>query len=180
MLVDAGFDMSAKDLDGRTPFHWACYDSCRDSNLAEIVQLMLAKGADPLVVTKFQETVLHVMLENFLEPNLSVVQMVIDAGVDVNALDIDGCSPLCCSVTNGHEGAFELLLANGADPHIRTPDGTILHGAVAYEQEKLVKRAVELGVDLSVRDSEAETALMIAMRYGYDNITYILWDAGAA
>ncbi|KAF7155463.1 hypothetical protein CNMCM5623_007534 [Aspergillus felis] len=180
MLVNAGFDLSAKDLGGRTPLHWACSESSRDSNIAEMVEHMLAKGAEPSVVGKFKETLLHVILEDNLKPNLTVVQKVIDAGVDVDALDIDGFSPLWWCVTNGHESAFELLLAHGADPHIRSYQGTILHEAVAYERETLLKRAVELGVDLSVRDSEAdETALMLATRRGFDNFAQILRDAGA-
>ncbi|KAF7183937.1 hypothetical protein CNMCM7691_004427 [Aspergillus felis] len=180
MLINAGFDLLAQDRLGRTPLHWACSDSSRHSNLAETVQLMLAKKADPSVVAEFKETLLHVILEDDLIPNLTVVQMVIDAGVDVNALDIDGFSPLWWCVTNGHESAFELLLAHGADPHIRSYQRTILHEAVAYERETLLKRAVELGVDLSVRDSEAdETALMLATRRGFDNFAQILRDAGA-
>ncbi|GFF85248.1 hypothetical protein CNMCM6936_006934 [Aspergillus lentulus] len=177
MLINAGFDLSAKDLGGQTPLHWACSQSGRNNNFAELVQLMLAKGADPSIVGRFQETLLHAILWADQKPNITVVQMVIDAGVDVNALDIDGFSPLWWSVTNGHEDAFELLLARGADPHIRTPHGTILHEAVANERENLVKRAVELGVDLSVRDHEAETALMVATCYGSDNVAQILRDA---
>ncbi|PKX91101.1 ankyrin [Aspergillus novofumigatus IBT 16806] len=153
-LFNAGFDLSAKDLGGKTPLHWVCSQSGRNSNFAEIVQLMLAKGADPSIVARFQETLLHAILQADRKPNLAVVQMVIDGGVDVNALDIDGISPLWLSVTN--------------DPP------SILHEAVAFEREKLVKRAVELGVDLSVRDHEAETALMVAARYGPDNIAQIL------
>ncbi|RHZ46216.1 ankyrin repeat domain-containing protein [Aspergillus thermomutatus] len=180
MLVDAGFDLLAKDGVGRTPLHWACYNSGRHSNLAEIVQFLLAKGADPSTVADLKETLLHVILEANWNPNLTVVQMVIDAGVDVNALDIDGLSPLWWSVTNGHEDAFELLLAHGADPHIRTYLGTILHEAVAYGRVKLVKRAVEIGVDLSVRDGGTnDTALRMATHRGRINIAQILRDAGA-
>jgi ankyrin repeat protein len=177
MLVDAGFDLSSKNLGGKSPLHFAYSQSGRNSNFAEIVQLMLAKGADPSIIAKFQETILHATLRADQKPNLTVIQMVIDAGVDVNALDIDGFSPLWVSVTNGHEDAFELLLTHGADPHIQTFHGTILHEAVAFEREKLVKRAVELGVDLSVRDHEAETALMVATCYGSDNIAQILRNA---
>ncbi|KAG2001780.1 hypothetical protein GB937_009937 [Aspergillus fischeri] len=179
-LINAGFDLLAQDRLGRTPLHWACSESWRDNNFTENVQLMLAKAADPSVVAEFKETLLHAILEAELNPNLAVVQMVIDAGVGVNALDIDGFSPLWWSVTNGHEDAFELLLTHGADPHIQTYHGTILHEAVAYEREKLVKRAAELGVDLSVRDGEAnETALMLATRRGLDKLIQMLRNAGA-
>jgi ankyrin repeat protein len=44
MLINAGLDSSARDLGGKTPLHWACSQSGRNSNFAEIVQLMLAKG----------------------------------------------------------------------------------------------------------------------------------------
>ncbi|GIC92773.1 ankyrin repeat domain-containing protein [Aspergillus udagawae] len=94
MLVNADFDLSAKDLGGRTPLHWACSESRRDSNFADIVQLMLAKGADPSVVAKFKENLLHVILEDNLKHNLTILQMVIDVGVGVNTLDSVGFSPL--------------------------------------------------------------------------------------
>jgi ankyrin repeat protein len=142
MLINAGFDLWAKDPMGRNPLHWACAFSYRHSNLAEIVQTM------------------------------------IDAGVDVNALDMDGFSPLWWTITNGQKDILELLLASGADPHIRTKKGTILHGAVAYQREDMVKRAVELGVDLGVLHGERkETALMLAIRRGYDKIAQILKNA---
>ncbi|GFF58350.1 isoform Er16 of ankyrin-1 [Aspergillus udagawae] len=94
MLVNADFDLSAKDLGGRTPLHWAWSESRRDSNFADIVQLMLAKGADPSVVAKFKENLLHVILEDNLKHNLTILQMVIDVGVGVNTLDSVGFSPL--------------------------------------------------------------------------------------
>lgn len=144
MLINAGFDLLAKDQMGRTPLHWACSFSYMHGNLAGIIQI------------------------------------IIDAGVDVNALDIYGFSPLWWTVTNGQEDILELLLASGADPHIRTKKGTILHAAVAYQRENMVKRAVELGVDLSVLHGETkETALMLATRRGYDKITQIIRVAGA-
>ncbi|KAF7128667.1 hypothetical protein CNMCM5793_003518 [Aspergillus hiratsukae] len=163
ILIDAGVDLLAKDLSGRTALHRACSESGRRSNLVEIVQLMLAKGVDTSIVAHFKETPLHVILEADWNPNLTVIQMVVDAGVDVNTLDRAGFSSLWWSVTNGHEDAFELLLAQGAEPHISTNQGTILHEAVACERENLVEWAVELGVDLSLRDNGGNTALMLAI-----------------
>jgi ankyrin repeat protein len=71
-----------------------------------------------LIASHFKESLLHVILRNDSKPKSITVQIVIDAGIDVNALELDGSSPLWWSVVGGHEDAFELLLTHGADPHI--------------------------------------------------------------
>ena len=55
-----------------------------------------------------------------------IVQLLIDAGADVNAVTSRGHTTLYCAGGHGHLETFELLLKHGADPTARLSDGKTL------------------------------------------------------
>jgi hypothetical protein len=52
------------------------------------------------------------------------VDTLLQSGADVDATDAAGRSALMHAVERGHESVTRILLASGADPDMRTPDGT--------------------------------------------------------
>ena len=80
-----------------TPLHYAALNGNK-----EIVELLIAKGADMNVTANEEWTPLHTTA---LEGNKEVVELLIAKGVDVNAKDIDGKTPL-----NSAEGEIADLL----------------------------------------------------------------------
>jgi hypothetical protein len=98
-LLAAGADTTARDHEGGTPLHGAG---------RSVVPLLLAAGADPLA----RDHAGNVPLHRTLDPALRA------AGVDVR--NDAGLTPLHFAALVGSVPAIEWLLADGADPTLRT------------------------------------------------------------
>ena len=74
-------------------------------NLAE-VKFLLSKGADPRVCDIFEETCLHYTAEG---GHLDIVKALVEAGSDLQLLDIGGRTPLRCAQLNHHSAVVDYL-----------------------------------------------------------------------
>ncbi|XP_031630464.1 myotrophin [Contarinia nasturtii] len=63
-----------------------------------------------------------------------VLRYLINKGADVNTRDKHGITPILAATWEGHTNCVRILLENGADKSITTPDGTSLIDA-AEKQE---------------------------------------------
>jgi ankyrin repeat protein len=107
---------------------------------AEVVQRVLAHGADVTAVGNEGATALHIAA---LEANLPALEVLIAAGAPINHADKDGFSALHFAAGTG---AFELvnaLLKAGADPNLRGSYGRQPLDMLAYNAERLEHEAVE-------------------------------------
>lgn len=95
----------------------------------------------------------------------------------------DGQTPLqvCCMQHKaGQDAVAGLLLAAGADPRIRAPDGaTPLHFAARAGQLGVATQLLVAGADPSAADSAGHTALHIAAELGQEGLIDALLRAGA-
>jgi ankyrin repeat protein len=103
-----------------------------------IVELLLARGANPNVATDRNETPLQIAAYN---GNVEIVRMLIEAGAKVDAADTQyGFTALASAARNGHVGVIRLLLNAGADPSRKIVDGrTPLDLAKHYGHELAAK-----------------------------------------
>ncbi|KAF5644142.1 hypothetical protein F25303_6075 [Fusarium sp. NRRL 25303] len=85
LLLDQGVDIDARDVEGNT----ALFRFLECEALAG-VELLIKRGADVTVLNIYRETMLHVIKGT----NLSLCPILLERGVDVNALTIHGYSPL--------------------------------------------------------------------------------------
>jgi ankyrin repeat protein len=91
----------------------------------ELVKLLLAKGADPAVVSKDNETVLEAAAAlGFIQgysrgrsaaERLDVIKLIVDLGADVNAADDYGITPLMAAANMGEVSIIQFLVDRGAD-----------------------------------------------------------------
>jgi uncharacterized protein len=91
----------------------------------ELVKLLLAKGADPTVVSKDNETVLEAAAAlGFIQgyskgrsaaERLEVIRLLVDLGADVNAADDYGITPLMAAANMGEVSIIQFLIDRGAD-----------------------------------------------------------------
>jgi uncharacterized protein len=91
----------------------------------ELVQLLLAHGADPNIMSKDRETSLMAASgTGFINgynkqrtpaERLAVVKLLIDLGEDVNAADSYGITPLMVAANLGDIGIVQYLMDKGAD-----------------------------------------------------------------
>ena len=96
--------------------------------------------------------------------DLEMVQVLLDYGVDANALSVDGYTPLNLALTyrseNQDPSVVRLLLDRGADPNLPTEDGlTPLHRASRLAKIGIVRVLVERGASVEAQDKQGKAPL---------------------
>ncbi|KAK4043531.1 Glycerophosphoryl diester phosphodiesterase family-domain-containing protein [Parachaetomium inaequale] len=112
MLVEAGVDINWQDKDGETALHIAArfgHDEC--------VRVLLKGSAEQkanleLVENSFAWTPLHIAA---VDGHLSVAQLLVDAGADVDRVDSSGWSAKEHAALRGHLPIARLLAAHSRD-----------------------------------------------------------------
>ena len=81
--------------------------------------------------------------------NIDAVKQHLDTGVDVNAKDRWGMTPLHYATSKGHKEIAELLIAKGADVNVKRRDGqTALDSADSETADLLRKHGGKTGEEL--------------------------------
>jgi len=93
--------------------------------------------------------------------------------------DAQGVPPVFWAAVYGHEPLVELLLARGADPRSSTPLGTVLDGAVAGGNPRIVRLLAARGADVN-GGGQGSSPLLLAVRLGQLPVIDALLDAGAS
>ena len=85
--------------------------------------------------------------------DLAGVQAELDKGVDVNAKDDVGKTPLTYAARFGHKEVAELLLAKGADASAKTDDNgtTPLHHAALNGHKEIAAMLIAKGADVNAK-----------------------------
>ncbi len=105
--------------DGATPFVRAA-----QSSDLELLKLLLAKGADPLMKTNHGDTALTaasgvgwvdgVTYEHSAKENVETVKFLLGLGLDPNSANNDGRTPLMVAAAKGRTEVIQLLVDHGA------------------------------------------------------------------
>ena len=91
---------------------------------AAMVELLLARGANPRAVTEKGLTALHLALfEPAARRHLPVLQALLAAGADPDAADADGQRPLHLALRHGIPALVQALIEAGANPFLRDRAG---------------------------------------------------------
>jgi ankyrin repeat protein len=178
----AGTDVNARDNISMTPLHWAV-----GNDLHEIVSLLLNNGADvdaknedgmtPLFFSR-SRAIAGILISKGAEVNekddkggtplhalthsKEIAELLIKSGANVNAKNEYGFRPL---TNTGNKETFELLLANGANPHVQEGEirMTPLHSAAWEGNWEIVELLLSNDVDTEVLDARGMTALMLTI-----------------
>ena len=103
---------------------------------AEMIALLVSKGAEIDATDDYDRTPLH-----YASDNLITLGALLGAGAEINARDETGETPLMHMVRFGTAEAVTFLLANGADPALADMDGRSAF-AIAEETDMLRDEAV--------------------------------------
>ena len=182
-LLAAGADPNGSATRGQTALMWA-----GGQGHAGVVEVLLEYGADVHARTevrtqymktdKGQES--HPAYQTWVEQggntplifaarsgDLRSVELLVDAGSDMNGLSAFGISPTIMAVHGGNAGLVELLLARGADPNSAAAGHTALHVAVLRGDDEAVRTLLAHGADPNARVDRATPTRRQSLDYHF-------------
>jgi ankyrin repeat protein len=118
LLVENGAVVGALDDDGRNLFYYAILQG--DANRTTIHSLMNKLVEDPrTVVDGKKRNLLYYAVEAWASGADALIADCIDAGINANAPDINGTTPLHLAAKFLSAETVEFLIRKGADPYLR-------------------------------------------------------------
>ena len=157
ILKDDPSQISAKDAAGRQAIHIAA-----SRGNAEMVILLLKKGADTAAVTAAGTSALHFAANG---GHIGVVELLLKKEVTVDRKNRRQITPLYFAAMKGHADVVSLLIDNGADPDALDGEkGSPLHAASLNGHLNVVRLLSEKGAAVTRRDINGRTALHFACR----------------
>ncbi|MGY8771659.1 MAG: ankyrin repeat domain-containing protein [Pirellulales bacterium] len=169
--LDFGGNVNVKNELGNTPLHWAVNEDYRGSH-KEMVELLIANGADVNAVDDLQATPLH------MANNKETAIILINEGANINAKDYQGRTLLhdaaknaanASSKTRGmHLNLVELLIENDAELSTKNKSGnTPLHLVASGLEELKGSEICELlltnGATVNAVNNAGHTPLDVAI-----------------
>lgn len=160
------------------PLHFALASSLAqgDEENIEIVKQMVNEQT---VREKDKEnnTPLHIAAGS---GDLSLVQLVCQYDVDMNAENKQGETPLLLAVQAGNVDVVRFLYERGANVEIANKSGeTPLYKAVERKFMDVATYLLANKANVNVKTNIGKTPLMVAAEYGYDELVTILLRYGA-
>ena len=132
----------------------------------EVSKALLEHGANPQAHDRSNFTALHWATWGGGRQTAMLLKCLLDHGVDINARNDPGRTPLCCAIIRGNLVAVNVLLDAGADPNIPDIDGfTALDHAVSRGHTNMVD-------DLLAHDANPDTSGDKLGEIGWSNALY--------
>ena len=177
-MIREGYDVNKCDdsTDNRPLLHTAAM-----YGHARTVEVLLANKADPNVVDDKLRTALHMTTKADVSAN--IIASLVRRGIDVNAADIDGLTPLHEKCRIEDPRSIDILLKQGAATNARSKYGiTPLHIAASHFASNVIfDRLLAAGAQLVInqQDDEGNTPLHLAACIGHINGVKYLLSHGA-
>ena len=207
VLIDAGADIETKDDMGHSPLHWSCCSGALDvvKMLVESgagvcatakegsTRLRLAAGSGHTETVRYlvglnKVDVNHkdtdgytALLHAAEEGHPDVVEVLIDAGADIEVKDKHGLSPLLVASEFGHLPIVKTLVRAGAGVCVADNRAdTCLSLAAHYGHTKTVRALLCMPeVDVNQSNNRSGSSLHHAVLQKHSDVSKLLIDAGA-
>ncbi|KAI9871309.1 MAG: hypothetical protein M1830_003043, partial [Pleopsidium flavum] len=171
-LLDKNADVNAAELEFRSdnPLVAAAI-----AGHESIVQQLLANGADG---SKGTYSYVNALQAAATYGKTSIVQLFLDAHVDVNARGKRGTA-LAAAVMHQNEDTVMLLLKSGADPNLQGEYGTPLYHAASSGQLEIVQELLKRGADINSPRGTIGAAIQAAAYKNHLAVVQYLIERGA-
>ncbi|XP_067653191.1 ankyrin-1-like [Haliotis asinina] len=143
-----------------------------------VLQLLLESGADPSLVNRDGDNVLHLAC---MRGDEEIVKHVLKLHtLNINCRGSKGRTPLLLAAEYKKYDVFELLLEGGADPSAVNGNGdNILHMACEGDSEEILKHVLKLHtLDINCRGYKGRTPLLVAAVYSAYDVFKLLLESG--
>jgi ankyrin repeat protein len=175
LLLHHGADLNATDIDGQNALFKAVYEG--DVTMMEI---LVQRGASIAAVDSLGHTLL---MAAAAVGHKAAAEWLLQHGAAVNAATNDGVTALHrASATEIDDDAtmLELLLANGADLHKHSNNGsTSLDAAALFGNVQCAKVLVAAGADVNLADRRGTTSLHMAVDRRHSAVAQLLLELAA-
>jgi ankyrin repeat protein len=129
------------------------------------------KGPEPY------ESEIQKLVKAASEGNETMVRILLNEEVNVDAMDEDGTSALHNAARNGHKAVVLLLLEHKADANARDYcRETAMHWGVKNGHKAVVQVLLEHKADVNVRNNYGETALHWGVKNGHEAVVQLLLE----
>ena len=212
-LLSAEANVSIANPQGYQALHAACGAIEIDQNLtpqllsesgAEIVGLLLEKGADPNAKNESGQTPLAIAVANNFPDGIDkLIKITTEVDFEVgqtsflhwaclnqmpntvtvllerdaskaNAPDQNGQTPLCIAAAAGGDEVVRILLANKADPNLAGEDGQLPLNCALIHQGEAVEMLLEAGASPSAVDGSGRSPIQMAGWHGNETAIKLL------
>ncbi|KAL4733879.1 ankyrin repeat-containing domain protein [Aspergillus similis] len=177
-LSNAGASVNTPDNGGRSPLHWAIFNS-----LSDVVRFLLdQKDIDVNMPAARWSRYTPLMLAAVYGHDDYVSMLLANPKIDVNYASPEGSTALILAARAGATGAARLLLAHPKIEidHADSSGSTALTGAAENGYYDSVEALLDAGADTEVQQEGSNgTAIMRAIDYGHTFIVQLLVDRGA-
>ncbi|KAL8925462.1 MAG: hypothetical protein Q9172_002224 [Xanthocarpia lactea] len=172
LLESNASDLDATDENGDTALILGS-----EFGYAEVVRVLLEKGADANAQGGQYGNVLHVASEH---GHSQVVQVLLDKGADINAQGKYYCNALQAASIGGYNQVVQMLLDKGADINAQGGVcGNALQAASRSGSNQVVQILLDKGADINAQGGLYGNALQAALSQGNDQVVQMLRDHGA-
>lgn len=108
-----------------------------------------------------------------------LLQQLLSAGAQVNAVDARGSTSVIRAARNGHLSVVKLLVAAGANVNVSQDGCSLLMHIVESGDMLTAERLLAAGADVNYRSESGMTALDVARNNNYRDLEMLLIQAGA-
>jgi predicted LPLAT superfamily acyltransferase len=144
----------------------------------EAVRSMIAAGTGPNVPNPDDATGATALQAAL--GNIEIMQALIAAGANLNAVNRDGNSALMLATDSNLTESAKVLVNAGADVNLRNHKRyTPLINAVTRGNQEVVKLLLAHKAEINAETAEGRTALMVAYENGSFEMVQLLMDASA-
>ena len=156
-IIASGADVNERDEYGRNVLH-----KISSNTDPEVVKMLIDAGVNVNAKTSSNMTPLLSLCYSVKEPNLKILELLINAGADMNATWSVSHSALTYLIQYKNLEAIKLFASKGANLRVRDPLGkTLLHDAVLSGDIEIINFLITHGVP--VDEARWKTPLMVAI-----------------